>query len=191
MKNKTACYNPSDVKKYGIYPALIIGRIRHWCYYNKKSNAHFHDGYHWSGYLSARELSEQTGVPEKTIDKHLRDLVTKQILFKANYNKKSYDRTGWYRINPNPPIEDTIPPIEVTHPLIEGTIPVLEGTIPVNPPVNHTCKSSGNLDTGTSILGNTGNKLLDNMINQIKIKVDSEISLNEEEQRIAQLYSIL
>jgi len=29
------------------------------------------------------------------------------------------------------------------------------------------------------------------MINQIKIKVDSEISLNEEEQRIAQLYSIL
>lgn len=151
--NKNTHYYSSveDTKKYGHVKAAIIGRVQNWCNHNEKIKdmEKFHNGFWWSGWLSARELEEQTGINKKTLSKHIKELVDMGLLIKGNFNKIGIDRTGWYRINAEytptievsiPPIEapislieESIPQIEATSPTIEATMPIIEVTIPVSP----------------------------------------------------------
>ncbi len=102
-KNKNEHYYVSvnDTKQFGIIQAAILGRIKWWCQYNKEKGIknRFLDGFWWSGYLSARELSEQIGLSPSTVDKNITKLLEIGILVKGNYNKKGFDRTRWFRIN--------------------------------------------------------------------------------------------
>lgn len=149
-QNKNGYYYVSveDTKKYGIISAAIIGRIKWWCQYNQENKVkdRFYNGEWWSGFISSKEFSEQLGLPVKTIEKHLSKLLKTSILFKDVFNKKKYDRTGWYRVNPFPPIEDTIysnrgngnTQIE------EMDLPNLGEPIPNNLSVNQNVKQSVN-----------------------------------------------
>ena len=92
-------YLVEDALLHGLTKAIIIQRIRFWCEYHKKRNECFNNGVHWSGYLSNKELSNQTGIPTPTVGRNLRELVQSGILIRGNFNKKSYDATGWYTLN--------------------------------------------------------------------------------------------
>jgi hypothetical protein len=99
-----------DTKKYGIISAAIIGRIKHWCENNQKKKVkdRYYDEFWWSGFISSKEFSEQLGIPVKTIEKHLSKLIKTNVLIKDNFNKKKYDKTSWYRVNPFTPIEESL-----------------------------------------------------------------------------------
>lgn len=109
-KNEFYVVSVEDTIKYGIIKAAIIGRIRHWCQYNEKNNIQdrHHIDYWWSGFMSSKVLAEQLGMKQKTIEDNLSILLKNGVLIKGCFNKKKYDRTGWYRINPNPPIQETL-----------------------------------------------------------------------------------
>ena len=99
-----------DTIKYGITAAAIIGRVKWWCEYNEKKKVkdRYHINFWWSGFMSSKELSEQLGISRKTIETNLSKLLKSGVLIKGVFNKKGYDRTSWYRVNPFPQIEDTI-----------------------------------------------------------------------------------
>jgi hypothetical protein len=104
-KNEYYVVSVEDTIKYGIIKAAIIGRVRWWCQYNKdnKVKDRFHNGEWWSGFMSPKVFAEQLGLPETTIKNNLVSLTNNQILIKDKFNKKGFDKTNWYRINPNPP----------------------------------------------------------------------------------------
>jgi biotin operon repressor len=142
-----------DTINYGIVSAAIIGRIRHWCNQNKKNKRK--DCYHiecwWSGFMSSKEFAKQLGVPSKTIEKHLSKLLKDGIIIKGVFNKKGFDRTGWYRVNANPQIEECISPNRVDDlpnqskcisPNRVNGFPPVEETIPVITSVSKTISQS-------------------------------------------------
>jgi hypothetical protein len=153
MDTKYYYCSVDDTKKYGIICASILGRIRFWCEYNetKKIKDRYYDGHWWSGFMSAREFSEQTGISQRTIEKNLVKLVEGNVIIKGRYNKKGFDRTGWYRVNPCTPIGCTIYPERVDDIPLEGKSiypervngnTLREETIPINPSVKQNVKQS-------------------------------------------------
>lgn len=145
-KNEFYVVSVEDTIKHGIVSAAIIGRIRHWCNQNKKNNKK--DCYHiecwWSGFMSSKEFAKQLGVPSKTIEKHLSKLLKDGIIIKGVFNKKGFDRTGWYRVNPNPQIEENHLPNQSKSisPNRVNAIPPTEETIPVSITVSKTISPS-------------------------------------------------
>jgi hypothetical protein len=103
-KNEYYFISVEDTIKYGIISAAIIGRVKFWCEHNKKNELKekFHNDQWWSGFMCSREFSEQLGIPVKTIEKNMAKLLKNGILIKGVFNKRGFDRTGWYRLNPNP-----------------------------------------------------------------------------------------
>ena len=163
-KNEIYVCSVEDTIKYGIICAAIIGRVRMWCEYNEthKVKDRYHNGQWWSGFMSPKEFALQIGISYKTIESNLYKLTKDGILIKDNFNKKPYDKTGWYRVNPPPPERDTLPlseehptsekgdtlPLSEEHPTSEKGTPFLGegGPIPVNPvsPINHSVNHSVN-----------------------------------------------
>jgi biotin operon repressor len=108
--NKTYVVSVEDTINYGITSAAIIGRIRMWCEYNQKNKVkdRYHLEFWWSGFMSSKVLSEQLGISKKTIETNLSKLLKDGVLIKGVFNKKGYDRTSWYRVNPFPQIKEMI-----------------------------------------------------------------------------------
>jgi len=132
-----------DTQKYGIVKAAILGRIRWWCEYNEKNNDKFREGYYWSGWMSGSDFQEQIGLPDSTIYRRLNQLIEDGIIIKANFNKRGYDKTGWYRINLDSQNGNNISQNENHDSQNENNNSHNENgdsqndnTIPVNPPVN-------------------------------------------------------
>jgi hypothetical protein len=173
MEHKHYYCSVEDTIKYGIVKAAIIGRVRWWCQYNKdnKVKDRFHNGEWWSGFMSPKVFAEQLGIPETTIKNNLVSLTNDEILIKDKFNKKGFDKTNWYRINPNPPqiqssyrkdttivserYNDSIGEIQSTvserynHRIVEGEpIPV---SLSVNQNVTHTDKLPINPPVNTSL----------------------------------------
>lgn len=109
-KNEFYFVSVEDTIKYGIIKAAIIGRVRHWCQYNEKNNVQdrHHINFWWSGFMSSQVFSEQLGIKKRTIEENLSDLLKNGVLVKGCFNKRKNDRTGWYRVNPNPPIRELL-----------------------------------------------------------------------------------
>lgn len=159
-KNEFYVVSVEDTIKYGIIKASIIGRVRWWCQYNKdnKVKDRFHNGEWWSGFMTPKVFAEQLGLPVTTIKNNLVVLINDEILIKDKFNKKGFDKTNWYRVNPNPPqiqpsdLKDTIIVSErynhrigevqsivserYEHSIVEGE------PIPVNLSVNQNVKQS-------------------------------------------------
>ena len=137
-----------DVRQYGLIRATIIGKIRGWCETNEKAKRYMFEGFYWSGHIKIDEMVEQIGLPLETIKKNLKWLIDNDIIIKDKFNKKRYDRTGWYRLNPtvlsgtyhspvgNVPCssqEPTHVPLgNVPQSCEELTIPTIPPTIPTN-----------------------------------------------------------
>ena len=143
-----------DTKRYGLISASIIGRVRWWCEYNEKNKVkdRHHQDYWWSGFISARELAEQTGINQRTIETNLTKLLKTGVLIKGIFNKKGFDRTGWYRVNPSTTIEDmmydnTVDDIHLNSSSIyDNTVDgytTTNETIPVKHSVNQNVKQTG------------------------------------------------
>lgn len=152
-KNDVFVVSVEDTIKYGIVSAAIIGRVKWWCKYNEdnKVKDRHHIDYWWSGFMSSREFGDQLGISQKTIEKHISKLLKNGVLIKGCFNKKGFDRTGWYRVNPNPPIEETISSNRVNDipkksksispNVVNGNTPI-EVTIPVNPSVKQNVRET-------------------------------------------------
>ena len=100
-------YNIKVAKLVGLEKAVLLYNISYWIAYNRANKINFIDGYTWT-YNSAKaylelfqELaSNDENAPERKIKKLLYELETKDgILVSANYNKNSFNKTKWYRIN--------------------------------------------------------------------------------------------
>jgi biotin operon repressor len=155
-KNEFYIVSVEDTIKYGVVSAAIIGRIKWWCQYNKdnKVKDRYHIDYWWSGFMSSKEFEVQLGIPSKTIEKHISKLLKNGVLIKGVFNKKGFDRTGWYRVNPFPPIEESISPNRVddlpnqsksiSPNRVNGNTPI-EETIPVSITVNQNVKQSASI----------------------------------------------
>lgn len=119
MKNNFAYYDIENAIKFGLIKAVILGIIQKWCDYNKKNKNHFYDGFYWSGHMTPKDFSEQTGIKENTIRTYLKELLNDKIIIAGNYNKKAFDRTRWYRIYTQP--LDTISPT-IRHNIPNGEV---------------------------------------------------------------------
>lgn len=167
-----------DTIKYGIISAAIIGRIRWWCEYNQNNKVkdRFHIEHWWSGFLSSKQLSEQLGIPIRTVEKHLFKLLKDGIIIKDVFNKKGYDRTSWYRVNPSTPIEYTIYANSVNGytPIGEMDIRQLGKPIPDNLYIIKNVSHSGN---------NTSNKEIsvEEQLQQINLLIEEDKFITGEE----------
>ena len=153
-KNEYFVVSVDDTKKYGLISASIIGRVRWWCEYNEKNKVkdRHHQDYWWSGFISAREIAEQTGINQRTIETNLTKLLKGGVLIKGIFNKKGFDRTSWYRVNPSTLIEDmmydnTVDDIHLNSSSIyDNTVDgytTTNETIPVKHSVNQNVKQTG------------------------------------------------
>ena len=135
-----------DTINYGITSAAIIGRIRMWCEYNQKNKVkdRYHLEFWWSGFMSSKVLSEQLGISRKTIETNLSKLLKDGIIIKGVFNKKGYDRTSWYRVNPFPQIKEMISSNQVNPftQIKEMDIPKSSTPIPVSTSVIVDVKTS-------------------------------------------------
>lgn len=84
--------------KYGVNEAIILNNFAFWLAHNKANNKHFHENRHWT-YNSVRAFLEL--FPYWTT-KNLRTIIDSCIkqglIIKGNFNKHSYDKTGWYTL---------------------------------------------------------------------------------------------
>jgi hypothetical protein len=170
-----------DTKKYGIICASIISRVRWWCEYNQKNKIkdRYHNGQWWSGFMSARSFAEQTGISQRTIEKNLTKLLDNKVLIKDIFNKKGYDRTGWYRVNPNTPIAYNLYPERVDDIPLEGSSKYADSVVPntlteETIPVNHSIKQDVNHSVNTTV-NTTVNPMLETIDINIKLLKDNLI----------------
>lgn len=180
-KNDIYVISVEDTKKYGIISAAIIGRVRWWCKYNEENKVkdRYHENNWWSGFMSSKEFSEQLGMPVKTIEKHLSILVKSKVLFKDNFNKRQYDRTCWYRVNPFPPIEETIYSNRGNGTTLIGEMDLLQKGKPI--PVNLSVKQNVKQTGGLSVNPETSFLSVEDRLKELNelIKLDNFIT-NEE-----------
>jgi hypothetical protein len=148
----------TEVKKYGGVSAAILSRIRWWCQYNgeNKIKDRFHDNEWWSGFMSSKDFAEQTGYNRRTIESNLSNLIKNQVIIKGCFNKKGFDRTGWYRINHLLDSSKSIYEKNVIH-LRKSSKSIYVNNVEELPessnaiPVNHSLKLSENLSENQSV----------------------------------------
>lgn len=100
MKKQFKLYvDPMDVKTYDSESALILAVIDYWCDRNIKNDKKEIDGNHWSGYLTTNDISEQTGLPYKTVQRRLLRMKKEGIILVGNFGKVTFDKRRWYRRN--------------------------------------------------------------------------------------------
>jgi len=154
-KNKTYVVSVEDTIKYGITSAAIIGRVRWWCDYNKNNKVkdRYHIDFWWSGFMSSKVLSEQLGISKKTIETNLSKLLKDGVLIKGVFNKKGYDRTSWYRVNPFPPIKEMVSSNQVIPftQIKEMDTPKSGTPIPVSISLSKTVKQTVNPSVNTPV----------------------------------------
>lgn len=90
---------PQFAVKVGLNCAIIVQQMHYWTEINRKADRNYYDGYHWT-YNSVTEWNKQFPFwSEQTIQRTITKLEKAKIIVSANYNKKQYDRTKWYRVN--------------------------------------------------------------------------------------------
>lgn len=83
--------------KLGLNEAIMLQQIHYWASMKKNLK----DGYYWV-YNSYEDWSEQFPFFSKsTIGRVLRNLEKSGVIIVGNYNKLSFDKTKWYRIDYN------------------------------------------------------------------------------------------
>jgi hypothetical protein len=191
-KNEYYYVSVEDTIKYGIIKASIIGRVKWWCKYNEdnKVKDRFHNGEWWSGFMTPKEFAEQLGLPVTTIKNNLVALINDNILIKDKFNKRGFDKTNWYRVNPNPPqiqpsyrkdttivserYNDSIGEIQsivserYNHSIGEGE------PIPVNPSVNQNVKQSASTPVNPPVELEEELKELNKLIKEDKFNTPDE-----------------
>jgi len=90
--------NPSLIKIFGLREAIVIQQIHYWCEINRQKDFNLKDGFFWT-YNTAKLWSNQLCMSESSFIKISHKLEKQKVIIAGNYNKISYDRTKWYRLN--------------------------------------------------------------------------------------------
>lgn len=83
----------------GLNESIVLQQIHYWIKQNEKNNRNFKGDHYWT-YNTFEEWAKQFpfwSMP--TIKRIFKKLEDGDLLLVGYYNKKSYDRTKWYRIN--------------------------------------------------------------------------------------------
>lgn len=98
--------SPTLARLVGLEEAIFLQQIHYWIEIKKNSpdryQDSFKDGYWWV-FNSVADWQEQMPFLgcERTIKRLISNLVDNALIVKGQYNKSSFDRTSWYRINYN------------------------------------------------------------------------------------------
>lgn len=98
--------SPTLARLVGLEEAIFLQQIHYWIEIKKNSpdryQDSFRDGYWWV-FNSVADWQEQMPFLgcERTIKRLISNLVDNALIVKGQYNKSSFDRTCWYRINYN------------------------------------------------------------------------------------------
>jgi hypothetical protein len=89
----------NDIKEHELIGASLLGLIKYWSHFNeeKKSKLHFKDGHYWT-FNTYKYWGDKLSVNAKTAQTHIKKLVDKGVIIKANFNRYGFDKTNWYRI---------------------------------------------------------------------------------------------
>ncbi len=99
MKTKIKMqFDPDIAAVVGVDCAIMHSNIDFWVDHNRRHALNEREGSFWT-YNSARDFVELFPFwTEKQVRRILRTLVEKGYLLRGNFNKKGYDRTGWYTL---------------------------------------------------------------------------------------------
>jgi hypothetical protein len=90
---------PSLAKALGLNEAIILQQIHYWLTINEGKGSNFKDGYYWTFNSSGGWQKQFPFWSKKTIERVLRNVENKGIVVTGCYNKLSFDRTKWYRLD--------------------------------------------------------------------------------------------
>lgn len=90
---------PSLAVRIGINEAIVLQQIHYWVELNKTHNRNYHDGYYWVYNSYSKWKKEFPYWSQKKIQRTLEKLREHHLVITATYNKLSFDKTLWYRIN--------------------------------------------------------------------------------------------
>lgn len=83
----------------GLNEAIVLQQVHYWIKHNERKNRNNKEGFYWV-YNTFDEWEKQFPFwSGRTIKRTFKKLEDKNLLIVGNYNKKTYDRTKWYRIN--------------------------------------------------------------------------------------------
>ena len=88
----------TDVVKHKATKAILLGFIKKRMEFNRSKNRNFYLGCYWTGHITLEEIADATGIPYSTVKRNIGELVQDFVIVKGNFNKKSYDHTGWYTL---------------------------------------------------------------------------------------------
>lgn len=90
----TLTFSKRLAKKIGLNEAIFVQQLHYWL---QRSNNE-KDGHKWV-YNSSKQWEKQLPFSARTIERIIKSLREKGIIIIGSYNKKTFDRTNWYRIN--------------------------------------------------------------------------------------------
>lgn len=134
--------NPKTVEDdhYGVYDtdvammldlncAAVYSLLKGWIKHNQNNNQNFHDGRYWT-FNSVKAWSlDLPFLSEKQIRIALEKLENAGLVITGNYNKKSFDRTKWYSVNPPPNRQMQLPNRANVNAPEGNTIPIINTII--------------------------------------------------------------
>jgi hypothetical protein len=95
----TATFSIAIAKEFGTDEAILLNNLVYWCTKNKANNKHFHDGRYWTYNTSAAFAALFPYLSEHRIERMIKKLIEKGLIYVGNYNQNTYDRTRWFSIN--------------------------------------------------------------------------------------------
>lgn len=99
LNEKPLLVLPSLAKVLGLNAAIIVQQIYYWLTINEGKGSNFEDGYYWTFNSIGRWQKQFPFWSKKTIERALRKVEKSGIVVSGCYNKRSFDRTKWYRID--------------------------------------------------------------------------------------------
>lgn len=98
-KKNMLTFNSELAKSIGIKEAVVVGQVHFWTEQNRKKKQNLYDGHYWT-YNTYDEWADQLiCISRRSVVEAIKKLEELRILISGNYNKASYDRTKWYRID--------------------------------------------------------------------------------------------
>lgn len=90
--------NPVLIPIFGIREALFIQQIHYWCEINKTKDNNLKEDQYWT-YNTDEDWSKELKFSAKTIFNMRKKLKKKNVLITGNFNRATFDKTIWYRLN--------------------------------------------------------------------------------------------
>lgn len=91
---------PTLAKIIGVNEAIVLQQIHFWTTNHERVGINYHDGEYWVYNSYEQWHSDNFSFWSKsTVINIINRLEERDLLISGNYNKKSFDRTKWYRVN--------------------------------------------------------------------------------------------